>query len=66
VRHPNFLEEDTPQTPTGDGSCRACGGYAFAGLFCDGCRRDGWTDAYGIIEEPARDQHEHDDYDVHI
>ncbi|NGN63184.1 hypothetical protein G5C51_04580 [Streptomyces sp. A7024] len=57
VRHPNFPEihEDTPELPDGDGSCRSCGGYAIAGLLCDGCRADGWSDAYGILEEPDPD-----------
>jgi hypothetical protein len=56
VRHPNFADEDTPEYPEGDGSCRGCGGYALSGLLCDGCRAEGWTDAYGMIGEPDPDE----------
>ncbi len=60
VRHPNFPEipDDAPERPDGDGSCRSCGGYAFDGLLCDGCRADGWTDSYGVVEEPDEFTHE--------
>jgi hypothetical protein len=57
VRHPNFadtwpgFDENQPH-PEGDGVCRSCGGYAFSGLLCDGCRADGWTDWYGMVSEP--------------
>jgi hypothetical protein len=63
VRHPNFPEfdEDTPEHPEGDGHCRACGAYALSGLLCDGCRADGWTDWYGLVEEPDPDDPSYDD-----
>jgi hypothetical protein len=65
VRHPNFREtpEGTPEVPEGDGHCRACGGYAHSGLLCDSCRGEGWTDAYGLIDEPDEDGREDDDED---
>ena len=57
VRHPGFPEisEDTPEHPEGDGSCRSCGAYALSGFLCDGCRGAGWTDYYGMVEEPDHD-----------
>lgn len=64
TRHPNFPEthpgfDENQPVPDGDGLCRACGGYAFAGLLCDGCRADGWTDDYGMVAEPDHDDELH-------
>lgn len=61
VRHPNFHR--ALEVPEGDGRCRACGGPAHSGLLCDSCRDEGWTDAYGVIEEPDGDDRDDDDED---
>lgn len=55
VRHPGFRDPDAPEHPEGDGSCRNCGAYALSGFLCDGCRAAGWTDYYGMVEEPDPD-----------
>ncbi|MGH3829671.1 MAG: hypothetical protein ACRDRS_04350 [Pseudonocardiaceae bacterium] len=61
VRHPHFPEipHDTPQ---GNGTCHECGGYAHYGPLCDCCRRDGWSDSHGTVEEPDEGRW-HDDQD---